>query len=163
MSTTQNPIIKKLIITDDDLDDQILLKEAIEDFEYVPAISILSDGCQLIAALQNDTQPDLVLLDLNMPNKNGIDCLMEIRANKAFNQLPIIIFSTSKDAHDIDAAYENGANLFFSKPCTFTGLKKLLHSILSINWEIFFNQKPTKEEFSEIAHKGEYATNKSST
>ena len=156
MSNTQKHFIKKLIIADDDQDDQILLKEALEDFEYPPLTKMVSDGCQLIAALENDVLPDLVLVDLNMPNKNGIECLLEIRSNPQLGKLPVIVLSTSKDPHDIEACFNSGANLFFSKPYTFKELKTLIHSILSIDWQLFFERKPTKQEFLTIALKGQF-------
>ncbi len=158
MSTTQKHIIKKLIIADDDHDDQILLKEAIDDFEMQPSTKMVSDGCQLIAALENDLLPDLVLLDLNMPNKNGIECLLEIRSKSGFDKLPIVVLSTSKDPHDIEACFNSGANLFFSKPYTFRELKTLVHSILNIEWQTFFEHRPTKNEFLAIALKGQFST-----
>lgn len=156
MSNTQKYFIKKLIIADDDHDDQILLKEAIEDFEYPPLTVMVSDGCQLIAALENDMFPDLVIVDLNMPNKNGLECLLEIRSNVKFARLPVIVLSTSKDPHDIEACFNSGANLFFSKPYTFKELKTLVHSILSIDWQLIFDWKPSKQEFLSIALKGQF-------
>ncbi len=155
MSDTQKLFIKKLIIADDDYDDQILLKEALDDFEYPPLTQMVSDGCQLISALLSQPLPDIVLLDLNMPNKNGIECLLEIRSKAKFDSLPVIVLSTSKDPHDIEACFNSGATLFFSKPYTFKELKMLLHSILSTDWQLFFERKPDKQEFFAIALKGQ--------
>jgi CheY-like chemotaxis protein len=156
MSNTQKHFIKKLIIADDDHDDQILLKEALEDFEYPPATKMVSDGCQLIAALEEDLLPDLILVDLNMPNKNGIECLLEIRSNNKLERLPVVVLSTSKDPHDIEACFNSGANLFFSKPYTFKELKVLVHSILSIDWQLLFERKLSKQEFLTMALKGQF-------
>lgn len=163
MSNTQKHFIKKLIIADDDHDDQILLKEALEDFEYPPLTQMVSDGCQLIAALQSDVFPDLVLLDLNMPNKNGIECLLEIRSNAVFAKLPVVVLSTSKDPHDIEACFNSGASLFFSKPYTFKELKTLVHTILSIDWELFSERKPDKQDFLAIALKGQFPSHITTT
>lgn len=157
MNTGQkNNIIKKLIIADDDHDDQILLKEALEDFENPPLTQMVSDGCQLVRALEKELLPDLVLMDLNMPNKNGIECLLEIRSNARFNKLPIIVLSTSKDPHDIEACFNSGANLFFSKPYTFKDLKTLVHSVLTVDWQMFIQSKLSKQEFLAVALKGQF-------
>ena len=156
MSNTQKQFIKKLIIADDDHDDQILLKEALEDFEFPPLTEMVSDGCQLTDALENELLPDLILVDLNMPNKNGIECLLEIRSNNKYEKLPIIVLSTSKDPHDIEACFNSGATLFYSKPYTFKELKTLVHSILSINWNVFFDHRPSKQEFLSMALKGQF-------
>lgn len=157
MSNIQKYVVKKLIIADDDQDDQILLKEALEDFEYPPITEMVSDGCQLIVALENNLLPDLVILDLNMPNKNGIESLLEIRMHARFEKLPVVVLSTSKDPHDIEACYNSGANLFFSKPYTFKELKTLVHSILNIDWQLFFENRPCKHEFTAIALKGQFS------
>ncbi|MES2655577.1 MAG: response regulator [Bacteroidota bacterium] len=156
MSPVQKNIIKKLIIADDDHDDQILLKEALEDFENPPATQMVSDGCQLIKVLENSPLPSLVLMDLNMPNKNGIECLLEIRSNTKFDRLPIIVLSTSKDPHDIEACYNSGANLFFSKPYTFKELKTLVHSVLNVDWQSFVGHRLNRQEFIGIALKGQF-------
>jgi CheY-like chemotaxis protein len=155
MNTTHKLHIKKLIIADDDHDDQILLRETLDDYEYPPEIEMVSDGCQLIEALQKNPLPDLVLLDLNMPNKSGIECLLELRSSSRYDKLPIVVLSTSKDPHDIEACFNSGANLFFSKPYTFKELKSLMHSVLTANWPLFLNQRLSKEEFMLLAVKGE--------
>jgi CheY-like chemotaxis protein len=155
MSIIQHTFIKKLIIADDDHDDQILLRETMEDFQNPPLIEVVSNGCQLIAALLNDVLPDLVLLDLNMPNKNGIECLLEIRANPQYEKLPVVVLSTSKDPHDIEACFNSGATLFFSKPYTFKELKTLVHAMLGVNWASIFDRNLNKDEFLAIAMKGQ--------
>ena len=141
---------KYLIIADDDRDDQILLREAIDDYSSPPKISTVSDGCQLMDMISDSELPDLVLLDLNMPNKNGLECLSEIRSNDKFKNIKIVILSTSKDIRDIEACYNNGANLFFSKPYTFESLKTLIHSVLNINWNEFPSML-NKHQFIRVA------------
>ncbi len=159
MSAVQKNSIKKLIIADDDCDDQVLLQEALEDLEYPPLMQMVSDGCQLISTLAKEILPDLVLMDLNMPNKNGIECLLEIRSNAKFDKLPIIVLSTSKDPHDIEVCFNSGANLFFSKPYNFKELKTLVHSLLAIDWQLFVERKLNKQEFLAIAFNGKFPVN----
>lgn len=142
--------ISNLVIADDDLDDQLLFKEAIEDFPGSVNLNTVADGCQLMTLLQLENLPDLIFLDLNMPNKNGMECLAEIRSDNRLTHVPVIIFSTSKDKRDIDACYEGGANLFFSKPHKFETLKALIHSALRINWGASSFQV-SKTDFFKIA------------
>ncbi len=147
------PIIKNIIIADDDWDDQILFKEAIENHQYAPFLQVVSNGNKLLKALEAGPLPDLIVLDLNMPNKNGMECLKEIRSNPLQKNIPIVILSTSKDIRDIELCYILGAQLFFSKPYTFESLKNMVHYIISIDW-LNFPEKPDKDLFIEIATKG---------
>lgn len=147
------PVIKNLIIADDDSDDQALLKETIDDHEFAPAVKTVFDGSQLMRSIANGPLPDLILLDLNMPNKNGIECLAEIRSDKELKHLPVVVLSTSKEMRDIESCYTNGANLFFSKPYSFESLKSLVHNILNIDWPNFPAQMD-KSEFIRITSLG---------
>lgn len=151
MSTTNQ--IKHLIIADDDEDDQMLLKEAIHEYNSNIQCTSIYDGRQLLNFLKKGNMPDLLILDLNMPYKNGIECLIEIRANESFNHIPVVILSTSRNVRDIELCYTYGANLFFTKPCSFILLKELIHSVLRINWSDFKNIA-SRQKFIQIAHSG---------
>lgn len=130
--------IKNLVIADDDRDDQVLLREAIEEFSPDININAVFDGVQLLHHLRTSSVlPDLVLLDMNMPNMNGLECITEIRADERLNGVPVVFLSTSSDLTDILKGYECGANLFFSKPNSFTGIRLLMQSLLFIQWNDF--------------------------
>ena len=90
--------------------------------------------------------PDLVFLDLNMPCKNGVECLEEIRAVKSFKNLPVIIYSTTANATQVDASYSKGASLYLQKPSNFESIKKSIAGILSKGIASFFEQ-PAKAQF----------------
>jgi len=115
----QNPL--RIFLADDDVDDRELFGEAIK--ETIPDTSILtfSNGNALIEHLKNtrSVDPDIIFLDINMPLKNGKECLFEIRKDNRFQSTPIIMFSTSLDMRDIADTYHGGANLFISKPDSF--------------------------------------------
>jgi CheY-like chemotaxis protein len=145
--------IKHLIIADDDEDDQMLLKEAIQEYSDAIDLTVISDGKQLINFLNKDNSPDLILLDLNMPYKNGTECLMEIRANESLRHIPVVILSTSRNVRDIELCFNFGANLFFTKPCSFLSLKILIRSILSIDWASF-KTISSKQKFIQISTSG---------
>ncbi|MDP1727304.1 MAG: response regulator [Bacteroidota bacterium] len=155
LPTLPIPSVKNIIIADDDWDDQILFKEAVDNHQYAPFIQVFSSGNKLIKALESGPLPDLIVLDLNMPNKNGIECLQEIRSNPRQKNIPIVIFTTSKDIRDIELCYIHGAQLFFSKPHTFELLKNMVHYMISIDW-LNFPKKTDKDLFIEIATKGLY-------
>lgn len=147
------PSIKNIIIADDDWDDQLMLKETISEHDYAPVVRTVLDGSQLMDTLQDGILPDLILLDLNMPNKNGLECLSEIRMDKKLKNIPVVVLSTSKNIRDIESCYAKGANLFFSKPYTFGTLKTLIHSILNIDWD-HFPKEMDKSEFVRITSLG---------
>ncbi|MEO6904037.1 MAG: response regulator [Bacteroidia bacterium] len=147
--------IKHLVIADDDDDDQLLLQEVIKNYSDTIKITEICDGKKLmsfLSASQKEPSFSLLLLDLNMPYKNGAECLSEIKKNNKLAQLPIVILSTSRNIKDIEECYENGASLFFTKPCSFNSLKVLIHSILSIQWKKF--KQLSKEQFMQIATQG---------
>ncbi len=145
--------IQRIIIADDDEDDQLLLKEVIEEISTSIHITPLTDGKQLMKHLSAGVLPDLILLDLNMPFKNGAECLSEIRGNQQLKFIPVVILSTSKHSTDIEYCYTNGAQLFFTKPCTFKELKTLISSLLSINWQKF-TAVSSKDIYFQIASEG---------
>ncbi|MDQ3049209.1 MAG: response regulator [Bacteroidota bacterium] len=145
--------ILRIFIADDDDDDQMLLKEVFEEIASGIQITPMSDGKQLMKHLSSGDLPDLILLDLNMPFKNGAECLSEIRRDQQLKYIPVVILSTSKHATDIEFCYTNGAQLFFTKPCSFKDLKTLVSSILSINWKKFTTIS-SKATYFQIASEG---------
>lgn len=109
-------------IAEDDIDDFTLLKEAIE--HVLPKFNIFHsrDGQEFLKKIYQHPDTDLIFLDLNMPKKNGIECLVEIKRNNRFHTVPIIIYSTSGNFEDIDACYKNGCTLYLVKPASFADL-----------------------------------------
>ena len=132
--TSTSPL--KIILADDDPDDTDLFKEAISKSSAVIHLQTVEDGEQLMKALkvQSASLPDLVFLDLNMPKKNGMDCLKEIRNNLITKALPVIIFSTSSSINDVNETYTLGANLYLKKPDTFKELVEFTSKVVSFNW-----------------------------
>jgi CheY-like chemotaxis protein len=141
---------KNLIIADDDEDDQLMLTEIITEYSSLIKIISIPDGKKLMEHLSSQKPPDLLILDLNMPYKTGIQCLSEIRADKKLKKLPVVILSTSKSKSDMDLCFTLGAQLFYSKPNDIDSCRELIHSILEIDWNLF-EPPANKEEFARIA------------
>ena len=121
--TTAKPF--RILIADDDFEDYLLIKNTFEANQLNVHLSHVEDGQYLIDILKAQGKynkfgdlPNLILLDLNMPRKNGFDVLKEIKENEQLRKIPIIIFTTSQTARDIDKAYDLGANCYISKPQT---------------------------------------------
>ena len=121
----------KILMADDDPDDRTLTKEAFEENFLVDDLHFVEDGKELMDYLNkqgkyandvNHCLPELILLDLNMPKKDGREVLKEIKAHPDFKKIPVIILTTSKAEEDILKTYELGANSYITKPVTFSGL-----------------------------------------
>ena len=137
-----------LVLADDDRDDCVLFREALENLPYSTLLLEFPYGDQLMQWLKanyNDL-PDAIFLDLNMPRKNGFQCLTEIRQNEKLKSLPVFIISTSYEKEIADTLYQNGANFFIHKPTNFLKLKALINVALSLITKHDFLH-PTKEEF----------------
>jgi CheY-like chemotaxis protein len=122
-----------ILLADDDEGDRLLFTEALEELQLNLKIDTVNNGMELMAYLTNTDAmlPQLIFLDLNMPRKNGIECLKEIRINKIFNDIFIAIYSTSNAEKDIEETFLNGANIYINKPADFTTLKKTLEKAVS--------------------------------
>lgn len=135
-------------LADDDADDRLLFEEALMEVSNDVKLTTAKNGEQLMTFLGNATPPPphLIFLDLNMPLKNGFECLEEIKQNKKYNGIPVVIFSTSCQKEAIDKVYNKGANYYICKPDSYQKLKKLLHSVFSLDMKAL-RTRPTREEF----------------
>jgi CheY-like chemotaxis protein len=123
-----------LVLADDDRDDCLLFREALGKIEFSTSLTEFHYGDQLMQWLtaKTDDFPDALFLDLNMPRKNGFQCLWEIRQNERYKRLPVFIISTSYDKLIADLLYRHGANYFIQKPANFQKLTKLIYVSLSL-------------------------------
>ncbi|HNP32943.1 MAG TPA: response regulator [Flavobacterium sp.] len=126
-----------IILADDDEDDRMLFKDAFEELKINTKVNMFNDGVELMDYLNSPDSilPNVLFLDLNMPKKNGIECLCEIKSNKRFNDIAIAIFSTSSSEEHIEETFVQGANIYIKKPSDFTTLKKVLGDVVTINWQ----------------------------
>ena len=124
----------ELVLADDDNDDCYFFKEALEELAIASNIKIFNDGVQLMQyLLQEGTPvPDALFLDLNMPRKNGMECLFEIKQHESLKQLPVIIFTTSFNREITTRLQQLGATYCIRKPAEFDHLKKILNKTLML-------------------------------
>src|SRR4051794_29592730 len=121
-----------LMLADDDTDDCIFFKDALADLKISAILTTAKDGVELMKVLTTQHLPEVLFLDLNMPRKNGLECLSEIKQNPILKDLPVIIFSTSFDKDVVDLLHERGAHYYIRKPAEFSKLKQLIHTSLSL-------------------------------
>lgn len=121
-----------ILIVDDDPDDCLLLQEALEENMVISKVIFKHDGEELLDYLRHCySLPGLILLDLNMPRKDGREALAEIKSNPRLHTIPIVVLTTSDTTEDVQQSYERGANAFISKPASFTGLVSMARSLRS--------------------------------
>ncbi|MFS4446535.1 response regulator [Maribacter sp. 2307UL18-2] len=126
-----------IALADDDEDDRMLFEEAIEELAMQTKLALFKDGQELMDYLNlpDIVLPNLVFLDLNMPIKNGMQCLREIRQNPTLKNLAIAIYSTSSSEQDIEDTFVNGANIYINKPNSFSKLRQVIEKVLQLNWQ----------------------------
>lgn len=133
MSTKPN---KSIFLADDDEDDCMLFEDALREVSTSAELLKASDGVELIDLMEKSVPPppDVIFLDLNMPRKNGFECLDQIRRTKAWEGIPVVIFSTTGQEEMVRKVHEKGANFFIRKPGSFPKLKQAIKQILDIDW-----------------------------
>lgn len=127
----------KILMADDDADDRFFAKEAFEENKLANQLQFVENGEELMQYLlhegiytaENAPVPDIILLDINMPKKNGIQALKEIKAHESLKNIPIVMLTTSNSDEDIANCYSLGANSYITKPVTFEGLVDVLKSL----------------------------------
>ncbi|HVG40639.1 MAG TPA: response regulator, partial [Chitinophagaceae bacterium] len=116
---------KTYLLVDDDADDTFLFREVLNEVE--PSIELITavDGEEALVKLgeQDRILPDLIFLDLNMPRMNGLQCLYEIKHDRALRSIPVIIYTTSSNSKDIEQCMQLGAACFITKQSNYKSLK----------------------------------------
>lgn len=140
-AASTDPIV--ILMADDDDDDYLLTKKALEESKLLNTLVRVEDGEQLLDYLNargeyKDTavRPGVILLDLNMPRKDGREALKEIKSDPRFSDIPVVIFTTSKAEEDVYRSYQLGSNSFITKPVTFENLIKVMKALGTYWFEI---------------------------
>ncbi|REE25765.1 response regulator [Winogradskyella pacifica] len=122
-----------LLLADDDIDDCDFFREAIDEIGEL-TLSVLNDGVELMNFLLAEpiNHPNLIFLDLNMPKKSGMECMVEIKAINELKNIPIIIYSTSLDRTVVNQLYDMGAHHYIQKPGEFANIKKVVEKAISL-------------------------------
>ncbi|HYH08218.1 MAG TPA: response regulator [Thermoanaerobaculia bacterium] len=136
MNAHPRPIV--ILLADDDEEDRMLAADALEESRVVNDLRFVEDGEELLDYLYHrgrfsdpgsSPTPGLILLDLNMPRKDGREALREIKADPELRRIPVVVLTTSKAEEDIYRTYDLGANSFITKPVSFDGLVSVMRDI----------------------------------
>ena len=125
--------IQTIILADDDQDDHLIFADALHEIDPSIKLTTVKDGNELLSLLRNYI-PDMVFLDLDMPGKNGLECLKSIRSNEHVRDLPVVVYSSTQRQNNISVAYEMGADLFFSKPSAYNELITAIRAMTLLDW-----------------------------
>jgi CheY-like chemotaxis protein len=124
-----NPV-KRIMLIDDDPDDQLFFRDAVQTVSPGLFCELASSCRQAFKLLEVPPPPDFIFMDLNMPVMNGFECLVYLKNQNNFKDIPIIIFTTSKNLNDISRTKQLGAKWFMTKPDDFNVLCKKLDKII---------------------------------
>ncbi|MCM2280878.1 MAG: response regulator [Bdellovibrionaceae bacterium] len=136
MNEINKPIT--ILVADDDSDDRDMIREALEENRLANSVRFVVDGEELMdyllrqgkyAAPGSAPTPGLILLDLNMPKKDGREALREIKSNPELRQIPVIVLTTSKAEEDVFRTYNLGSNSFITKPVKFESLVTVMKTL----------------------------------
>ena len=131
----KNGIPIEILLVEDSPGDARLAREALRDSKVINNLSMVSDGVEAMAYLnrqgkyENSPRPDLVLLDLNLPKKDGREVLAEIKSEEGLKRIPVVILTTSKAEEDIVKSYNLHANCYITKPVDLEQFIKVIKSI----------------------------------
>lgn len=143
MTRPPAPIV--ILLADDDPDDRMLAKEALEESRLANRLLFVEDGEELLDYLyqrgaytdpEAAPRPGIILLDLNMPRKDGREALREIKADPQLRAIPVVVLTTSKAEEDIYRSYDLGVSSFITKPVTFEGLVEVMRALGKYWFEI---------------------------
>ncbi|MGI8996739.1 MAG: response regulator [Pyrinomonadaceae bacterium] len=140
-----NPRGFTILLADDDEDDRLLTRDALAESHLLNPLDMVEDGEELMnylhrrgpyAKLSDKPQPGLILLDLNMPRKDGREALKEIKSDPQLRRIPVVVLTTSRSDEDIIRSYDLGVNSFITKPVTFESMVELLQQLGKYWFEI---------------------------
>ena len=123
-----------VLMAEDDKDDFDVLADAISKVPVKVILSRAENG-DVLMKLIHEKIPDLLFLDIILPGRDGRDCIREIRSDKKFDKLPIIVYTSLKDLDTIEFCYRWGSNLFVQKPQTYSEIADIVRRIFSIKWK----------------------------
>ena len=127
----------EILLVEDNPADVLMTRSAFEDFKITNTLHVVEDGVEAMAYLRQEGEfagtprPDLIMLDLNLPRKNGREVLAEIKADAALRNIPVVVLTTSKAEQDILQAYDLHANSYIVKPVGFINFVEAIKSIKS--------------------------------
>jgi CheY-like chemotaxis protein len=135
---TINERLSSVLIAEDDPDDRLIIKEALEQNGFSFEHRFVNDGDELMNVLMSGLEsdpdrasplPGLIILDLNLPKKDGREALREIKSHPVLKTIPVVILTTSKNQEDVVYSYDSGANSYIVKPTSFDAMTSIMQTL----------------------------------
>lgn len=148
--TDSNSCRVDILLVEDDSGDVELTKEGLQAAKMLVTLHVVDDGEKALKFLRKEApyteavRPDIILLDLNMPRKNGQETLREIKSDPALRSIPVVVLTTSEAESDIARCYDLGANCYITKPISFEAFTKVVSMIEEFWFTIV--KMPSKEK-----------------
>jgi CheY-like chemotaxis protein len=136
----------RILLVDDDIEDCIFFREALLESGLNTTLKISNISTDILGLMEQETLPDLIFLDMNMPEMKGSECLREIRKTSYLDQTPVIIFSTSCVNHEVEETFATGANLYVQKPAGFKLLTIVLQHVINLDWQEYL-RTPNRDKY----------------
>lgn len=140
----QSNEVTNVLLAEDDLEDALIFNLALNKLPFAVELRHAEDGEKLFILLR-ELIPDIIFLDVNMPCKDGIACIVEIRKNQEYNEVPVIMYTSHRNMQYINDSYANGANFYLVKANTIQELAERLKKIFSVDWRRFIYYPPKSE------------------
>jgi CheY-like chemotaxis protein len=133
-----------VVLAEDDKDDVLIFELAIEKARILINLRHAIDGDKLFLLLK-EAIPDIIFLDINMPCKDGVTCISEIRQNPEYNHVPVIMYTSYNHSQKVEAAYKNGANFYLLKTESIVDLAENLKRIFTVEWKRYMYYPPINQ------------------
>jgi CheY-like chemotaxis protein len=154
---TNNPKLVEILLVEDSPADVLITREAFSEFRILNRLHVVEDGVEALAFLHQEgkyasmPRPDLILLDLNLPRKNGREVLAEIKNDKEFKTIPVVVLTTSHSEKDVIQSYDQHANCYIVKPVGFDNfvealktIRQFWFSVVTLPSEVAHGKDPTE-------------------
>ncbi len=133
-----------VVLAEDDKDDVLIFELAVERARILINLRHAVDGDKLFLLLK-EAIPDIIFLDVNMPCKDGVTCIAEIRQNPEFNHVPVIMYTSYNHSQKVEASYKNGANFYLLKTESIAELAENLKRIFTVEWKRYMYYPPINQ------------------
>lgn len=135
---------KDILLADDDMDDVMIFEMALTSLNISYILRHAENGDQMFILLKEKI-PYILFLDIHMPCKDGVSCIVEIRKNRLYDHLPVVMYTADYSDKIIEECYRSGANLYVTKSATFSELTNKLDKIFSIDWDYYLHYPPQNQ------------------
>lgn len=141
---TQTAPKDDILLAEDDMEDVVFFELALKELK-VPYLMRHAKNGEVLFVLLKDKTPYILFLDIHMPCKDGISCITEIRKNREYDNMPVIMYTSNLSKKIIEDCYRSGANLYITKTNTFTELTEKLKKVFAIDWSDYMHYPPQNQ------------------